>query len=370
VAEIASLAVSRAGEKLASGAYIERLTAELRAQWAQSLIVMLIFLFSYLFFLSSEIRFARRVDNYQPLIARPKWEAAWPFALIFLLLLTIGTTHVLEWVLAGRGGLRAFLYQQVIAQPLDLIEIAKTLVFQGTFLTVLVLCALLLAFPLAEALAALRMPFQPADEATVRQRSQYFVRSVAIFRAFRVNWLYGGATIGALTAMTILSRPESLPLVKQVLYILGPSLIGFVGYAISRRNLQRFVRNAPAVARLLEREAENFRTERERTVTDRLKRVTWPERVVQLIVPLACVAIYLVWTGSGIHQRAVRQLILPVTAQGWLLILPYVLLIPLLLTRDKLQLSLIARRRQKNGAEASPLPVADPPRPPEQTSPD
>ena len=344
--EIASLAIARAtGEGMAS-VEVEQLGSELRAQWAQSLIVILIFLFAYLFFLSSEVRFARRIDRYQPLIARPRWEAVWPFFLIFLLLFTIGTTHALDWVLAGRGDLHAFLQEHVVTQPLDLIEIVKTLVFQGTFLTVLVLGALLVSFPLAEVLAALRLPFQPADEAAVRLRARYFIRSVAIFRVLRINWLYGGAVIGALTAMTILSRPVADPMVKQVLYILGPSLVGFAGYAFTRRQLQRYLRHAPAVSRLLDGEVDAHRAELARATAARLANVPWAHRLAQLVVPFACLAIYLLVTESGIHERAVEQLVVPVTGQGWLLILPYALLIPILLLRDTLHLRLLQRRRR------------------------
>src|SRR5205814_6342700 len=134
----------------------------------------------------------------------------------------------------------------------------KTLVFQGTFLSVLVLAMVLLAFPPPEVLAAMRLPYQPADEAAVQHRAQYLVRSVAIFRVARVHWLYGGVLIGGLTAMTILSGSGEEPLVKQVLYILGPSLIGFAGYAITRRYVRNLLRNAPAVEGLPERHAEDF----------------------------------------------------------------------------------------------------------------
>ena len=352
--EIASLAVARAaGDGMATSDAVQ-LGSELRAQWAQSLIVILIFLFAYLFFLSSEVRFARRIDRYQPLVARPRWEAVWPFFLIFLLLFTIGTTHALDWVLAGRGDLEAFLQEHVVTQSLDLVEIAKTLVFQGTFLTVLVLGALLLSFPLAEVLAALRLPFQPADEAAVRHRAQYFVRSVAIFRVLRINWLYGGAAIGALTAMTVLSRPVADPMVKQVLYILGPSLVGFVGYAFTRRQLHRYLRHAPAVARLLDAEVHAHRGDLARATASRLAKVPWAHRLAQLVVPFACLAIYLLVTESGIHERAVEQLVMPVTSQGWLLILPYLLLIPILLVRDTLHLRLLQRRLARTASPPAP----------------
>jgi hypothetical protein len=68
---------------------------------------------------------------------------------------------------------------------------------------------------------------------------------------------------------------------------------------------------------------------------------------MQVAVPVVCVAVYLVWSGSGIHQGAIRKLILPVSTKGWLLILPYALLAPLLLVRDPAQI-LILRRAVKD----------------------
>jgi serine/threonine protein kinase len=354
VAEIASLAIARARRGQISGDHVQRLTAELRAEWAQSLIVILVFLFAYLFFLSSEVRFARQIDRYDALVARPRWEAVWPFSLIVLLLLTIGTTHLLEWALAGHADIAGFMQQQVLAQRIDLVEVGKTLVFQGTFLTALVLAIVLLAFPPAEVLAALRLPYQHADEAAVEHRTQYFVRSVAVFRVLRVGWLYGGALIGGLTAMTILSNPVATPLVSQVLYILGPALIGFAGYAATRRYLRNFLRHAPAVERLLQRQVQSFRLETARIVSDWLERVPWRHRIFQLAVPFACIALYLLWTGSGIHQRAIQQLVMPVTTKGWLLILPYVLLVPVVLLRDSVQLFVLKRRLRKERPATEP----------------
>ena len=44
------------------------------------------------------------------------------------------------------------------------------------------------------------------------------------------------------------------------------------------------------------------------------------------------------------HQQAIQSLVMPVTAKGWLLILPYVLLMPVLLVRDHMQLWSLRRR--------------------------
>ena len=70
--------------------------------------------------------------------------------------------------------------------------------------------------------------------------------------------------IGGLTAITVLSQRGSAPLLKQMLYILGPSLIGFIGYSVTRRHVRSFLDNAPAVARLLEHHVERFQRERAR----------------------------------------------------------------------------------------------------------
>jgi serine/threonine protein kinase len=336
IGELAVLAIAHVAKRqVGSKEMVQRISAELRAEWAQSLIVILVFLFAYLFFLSSEVRFARKIDRYDALVARPRWEALWPVFLIALILSTIGTTQVLDWVLGNQGNLSAFLRQQMLAQPVDLVEAGKNVVFQGTFLSVLVLVMLLLAFPPAEVLAALRLPYQPADEATIQHRAHYWVRSIAILRIARVNWLYGGTMIGGLSAMTILSRPVAVPLVHQVMYILGPSLIGFIGYALTRRYLQKILRNAPAVERLVQRQVEEFRLDLARIRRERAQKGAWRHRLVELAVPIACIVLYSVWTGSGIQQRALQQLVLPVTTKGWLLILPYVLLLFVIPFRDR-----------------------------------
>ncbi len=353
IGKIASFAIGmiRAGHAT-SAEVVQRVTTELRAQWGQSLIVILVFLFCYLFFLSSEARFSRRIDRYDDLVARSRWEAVWPFFLILLLLLTIGATSVLDWALARRGDLRSFVHYFITAQPLDLVDIGKTLVFQGTFLAALVLLTVLLSFPLPEVLAALRLPYQPADQAAVEHRARYFARSLAVLRVARVAWLYGGAMIGVLTAMTVLSDPSSLALVKEVAYILAPSLVGFVGYAVTRRRLSHFLRQAPAVEQLLARQIRTSRLELRRVVAQRLRQAPWRHRLLQLVVPFVCVAAYLIWTGSGIHRRAIRHLVMPVSAQGWLLILPYVALVPLLLIRDPLQALWLERKSKEQ-----PLPA-------------
>ena len=71
----------------------------------------------------------------------------------------------------------------------------------------------------------------------------------------------------------------------------------------------------------------------------------WP--IAQLAVPIVCIAVYVLWTSSGLQRDALRELIVPVTTKDWLVILPYVLLVPLLLSRDALQ-----RRRLRRAHDA------------------
>jgi serine/threonine protein kinase len=344
-AEIARLAILHAHRgQVTSVEHVRRITTELRAEWAQSLIVILISLFAYLFFLSGEVRFARQVDNYDALVARLRWEALWPFLLIIVLLLTIGTTHGLDWTLAGHRGFREFVVQKVLTPPLDLFEIGKTLLFQGTFLCVLVLALVLFAFPAPEVFAATRLWNQPGDEATVQQRETYLVRSVAIFRLARVYWLYGGVMIGTVTALTILSRAAAQPLVYQLVYVLGQSLIGFLGYTVTLRNLRGLLRNSPAVEQLIERRIAAFRIDLARVTTTRLEQSARRTRILQFVFPFVCIGLYFLWTASGIHRQAIQQLIVPPTIRAWLLILPYLLLVPVLLLRDPIQLALLRRR--------------------------
>jgi hypothetical protein len=118
---------------------------------------------------------------------------------------------------------------------------------------------------------------------------------------------------------------------------LVPSLIGFAGYWLSQRYVRRFLTHAPAVRQLMQTEAELARTEQQQVLLKQLAGFSIRRQLSQLIAPVVCVLVYLVWTGSGVHQQAIRQLIMPVTMKGWSLILPYALLVPVLLLRDPVQ---------------------------------
>ena len=291
------------------------------------------------------MRFDRRIDRYALLIRRPRWEALWPFFLIFVLLLTIATTDVLTWALASPNpNAVEFLREEVLTPRLKLFEIVKTLVFQGTFLLGLAVATLVGSFPFSELLAALRMAYQPVDEASVKSRAQYFARAVATFRVARLVFLYGGAMISSLTAITILSDNTGHPLVEKVLYIFGPWLLGFLAYSALGRYVAGYLSIAPAVRRFLNERVEEARVQQWRANLDQLEQVPGGYRLLQLTVPVLCAIVYLLWTGSGLHRDAIRDLIIPVTSKDWLLILPYALLIPALLLRDRAQRWLLVRR--------------------------
>ena len=352
--ELVGIAVSQVSRAtMRSKELLQELLAQLRAESAHALIIVLLFLFAYLVLLSTEVRFCRKLDRYVQLVRRPVWEAAWPVLLIVVLLFTVIASDVLGWTLSGdRATVWAFIRERILKQPLDVFEIVKTLVFQGTFLLGLVGTTLLLSFPFAEILAALRIAYQPVDDASVASRHQYFLRSLAIFRVTMANWLYGGAMIGSLTAVPILSAAGPRPLVEQILYILGPSLIGFLGYALTRRYVRAHLAHAPAVLTMVDDEIGRARLVHAWSTFDQLRSVTWRRRLMQVIVPVVCIVGYLLWTGSGLHQIAIRQLIVPVSMKGWLLILPYVLLVPLLLVRDQAQLWILRRNARAASAAA------------------
>jgi tRNA A-37 threonylcarbamoyl transferase component Bud32 len=324
---------------------VRRIVAELRAEWAHALIVILVFLFAYLYLLSTEVRFARRVDRYLRLVRRPRWESVWPLFLVIFVVATVVATNVLEWMSSGETHLWARLRDLVVTQRLNLFEIVKTLVFQGTFLLGFVASAVLLAFPFAELIASLRVAYQASDEASVASRPQYFLRSMAVIQVLKANWLYGGVMIGSLTAVKILSEGVARPLVEQVIYIIGPSLIGFIGFIVARRYATKPLAESPAVRRMLDDQLVRAAEERVTSLSERLRAVSWQTRVLQLTVPIVCIVGYLAWSGSGIHQHAIKELILPVSTKGWLLISPYALLIPLLLVRDRMQLKRLESRQ-------------------------
>lgn len=358
--ELGVVAIAHLSGSVSSQSFMYRISQELRAGWAQGLAVILVFFFGYLLSLSDEVRYARRIERYHYLVRRPAWESTWPFFLMLVLLLTVATADILDWTLASnRPTLLEFVTTQVLSVPLNLFEIIKTLVFQGTFLLGLVVATMLLSFPFAELVASLRLPHQPADEAFVAERAQYFLRSIAAAFVARSIWLYGGAMIGCLTAMTVLSEGDGQPLTTKVLYILGPAGIGFLGFSITGRYVRRFLNHAPAVRHMLTAEIERISTEQRLANLEQLGTTSLRLRLLQLPVPILCLLGYLLWSGTGVHREAIRELIMPVTTRGWLLILPYVLMLPVLLLRDSVHLSRLKRWRDGAvGRTSAPPPLA------------
>jgi len=344
---LASLQASRGA--LGSAELVRHVSSQMRAEWSEALIVILVFQFAYLFLLTTEVRFARRIDRYDLLVARPRWESVWPVFLVAVLLSTVITTEVLDWAL-GRSNvtLATWLRRELAPPSLDLVEIAKTLVFQGTFLLALSVATMLLAFSFPEILAALRAPNQPADEASVASRGQYFLRSIATFRAARAIWLYGGAMIGSLTAIRMLSESTEHPLLVRILYILGPSLLGFVGYSMLRRRTQRYLAQEPALERMVLLRVQQARDAQRHANLAELEHVSWRARWTQLAAPILGLTGYVAWIWGDLHYGSMRDLPVPLTTKDWLLILPYVLLFPVLLSRDAAQRRFLRRQMAKS----------------------
>jgi len=344
IIELVALAIVHTGEsQVGSAELVRNISLQMRAEWSEALIVILVFQFAYLFLLTTEVRFARRIDRYELIAVRPRWESVWPFFLLLVLLATVITLEVLDWAL-GRPHvhLSTWLREELGAKSLDLVEIAKTLVFQGTFLLALSVATLLAAFSFSEILAALRAPSEPADEASVATRGRYFLRSLATFRAARAIWLYGGAMIGSLTAIRMLAQTGTLPFLARILYILGPSLVGFVGYSVRRRT-KRYLDAEPVLKRMLRDRVGQAREAQRLANRMALENVSWSTRWAQLAAPVLGLVGYLLWNWSGLRHGSTRELPLPLTTKDWLLLLPYVLLFPVLLSRDAVQLRRLRR---------------------------
>jgi serine/threonine protein kinase len=354
IVELVALAIIEGSRSSgASERIVTQLNQQMRAEWSEALIVILVFQFAYLVLLASEARFGRRVDRCELLVRRARWESVWPVFLMAVLLASVVTTDVLAAVLGAAPGKGAgAVWRDLLQVPTRPFEIVKTLVFQGTFLLGLATTTILAAFPITELLAASRIAFHSADEASVATRAKYFMRSVAALRVARGVWLYGGAMIGTLTAMRILSEDAAQPLLEKVLYITGPSLIGFAGYSALRSRLNAFLAQAPAVKRLVEQRSEAALGAQRRANLSVLERVPWRLPLVQVAVPIACMAAYLLWTGSGL-QRAGLDRLIPVTSKDWLVVLPYVLLVPVLLSRDALQRWLLRRAELRDASAGS-----------------
>jgi hypothetical protein len=332
---------------------VSRIVTQVRAEWANALTCIILFLFGYLYCQSTEARFARRTDRYVTLVRRPNWEAVWPVVLIVVVVATLVATDVFDFMGSGAHG--SFVRERLLARRVRLFEIGESLVFQATFLFGLVATALVMAFPVPELLAAFRMAYQPVDGAWVSTRRRYFLRSMAVFQIAKSTWLYAGVMMGCLTAVTLLTQRSEKPLAAQLLSVLGPSLIGFLGFHLTRRYVIDHLANAPAVRKMLKTQIALAEIEHGEATLSQLRAVSWGTRILQVSVPALCIVGYLLWTGSGVHEQAIRKLIVPASMNGWLLILPYALLAPVLLFRDFIQMWVLHRRVERAKAlSASP----------------
>jgi hypothetical protein len=68
--------------------------------------------------------------------------------------------------------------------------------------------------------------------------------------------------------------------------------------------------------------------------------------LAQLGAPVLGLTVYLAWVWSGMRDGSMPMPPVPVTTKDWLTILPYVLLFPVLLSRDALQRRRLQRTRQ------------------------
>ena len=144
------------------------------------------------------------------------------------------------------------------------------------------------------------------------------------------------------------------PLVEKVLYILGPSLVGFAGYWAARRYVALYLIHSPAVRKLSRTPPSGCVKSNVRADLRQLELAPLGWRLLQLMVPVVCIVAYLFWTGSGVHKQAIRELILPVTTNAWLLILPYALMVPVLLTREHVRKRMLRKLFARADAGRSP----------------
>jgi hypothetical protein len=84
-----------------------------------------------------------------------------------------------------------------------------------------------------------------------------------------------------------------------------------------------------------------------------LEQASWRARWTQLTAPILGLTGYVGWIWSGIRYGSMRELPVPLTTKDWLLILPYVLLFPVLLSRDALQRRFLRQRVKPSAGEAA-----------------
>jgi hypothetical protein len=160
--------------------------------------------------------------------------------------------------------------------------------------------------------------------------------------------------ISSLTGIRMLSESTERPLLVRILYILGPSLIGFVGYSALRRRTQRYVSQEPALERMVESRVRQARESQRQANLATLEQAPWNARWAQLSAPIFGLTGYLAWAWSDVRPTSMRDLPIPLTTKDWLLVLPYVLLFPVLLSRDAMQRRLLRQKPAGKQQRARP----------------
>jgi len=138
-----------------------------------------------------------------------------------------------------------------------------------------------------------------------RQPLAVLLRSVAVYRVVRTNWLYGGAVIASLTASTILSTSGSVRLLEKC------SISSALRHRPGRISADARLRGGlPGAGAERTRDARGApATGYPRAVASRLAQLgsaNWRSRLAELAAPVACMLAYLVFTGSGIQEQAIR----------------------------------------------------------------
>ena len=104
--------------------------------------------------------------------------------------------------------------------------------------------------------------------------------------------------IGSLTAIRMLSESTEHPLLMRILYILGPSLLGFVGYSMLRRRTQRYLAQEPALERMVRQRVQQARDAQRHANLAELEQASWPARWTQLAAPILGLTGYVTWIWS------------------------------------------------------------------------
>jgi hypothetical protein len=156
--------------------------------------------------------------------------------------------------------------------------------------------------------------------------------------------------------MSGLAGHQSTPLLAQAVTVLGPSLLGLAGFGTISWMLRRYFARSPAVANLLRQRlalaAEHDVRVRYQAATEASRK----RRLGQLLLPLAWLIIYAVWQGLRTQGADFDDPAAPLRALDIQTMLPYLLLIPDILLRDRL-VSRILRTRHPEWALGE-VPVA------------